>query len=137
MTKGLWKIDQVVLCNIKRANIEPAIISPVKLLSQGIENDSLLNRLLDPSEMLINSPGNSQTLTFILGENKKSQIFLKSQGYYTEWMREEWLKEEDQDMARLVLQRPRKWLRVMAPKYKRIESQMERLFRSSKFGNHD
>lgn len=137
MTRGLWKIDQVVLCNLQKANIEPVAIRPMKLLSHGVENDSLLDRLLDSNEMLINSPGDSQILTFVLGRDKKYQVFLKSQGYYTEWMREEWLKEEDPEMMRLILESPREWLRVMAPKYKRIESQMERIFWSSKFGNHD
>jgi hypothetical protein len=133
MTKGLWRIDQVSLCNILGEK-EPFVIQPAKLLNKGIEDYGLLKTLIDPESMLVINPGTSYTLVFEIPEIENLSVFLKSQGYYTEWMRDEWLEEENPEMIQLIIKKPYEWLKLMSPKYKLIESEMESLFWSSKFG---
>lgn len=133
MTKGLWRIDQVSLCNIRERGLEPKIIPPSKLINNGQQDDSLLFTLVDPKLMLVNNPGTSYTLEFDLPKNEQSLLFLKTQGYYTEWIRSEWLTEEDPTMIQIIIRNPAKWLKVMAPRFKAIEDEMETLFWSSKY----
>lgn len=133
MTKGLWRIDQVALFSI-HDEVEPTVIQPSKLLRKGVEDADLLSILNDPEQMLVNNPGTSYTLVYELPKNNNLSLFLKSQGYYTEWMRKEWLKDESPEMARLFIKKPHKWLKLMTPKYKLVEAKMDSLFWSSKFG---
>lgn len=134
MTKGLWRIDQVSLCTINK-EVEPVIVKPKKLLNNGKEEVYLLETLNNPEKMLVNNPGTSYTLVYDLPKEGNLSLFLKSQGYYTEWVRSEWLKEEDAEMVQLIIKQPHKWLKLMSPKYKVVEAKMDSLFWASKFGN--
>lgn len=131
MTKGLWRIDQVALGTIEGKG-ESIVIQPETLLVGGQPSTELLERLNAPDQLLVNNPGTSYTLVYELPEGTYD-VFLKSQGYYTEWMRDEWLAEEDPAMVNLLVKKPEKWLELMAPKYKIQEAGMEKLFWSSKF----
>jgi hypothetical protein len=59
--------------------------------------------------------------------------FLHSRGYYYEWMRDEWLRDEDPARARAYLGDPARALRELAPAYRAIEPSMESVFRASRF----
>ncbi|HSD28956.1 MAG TPA: hypothetical protein VLL75_16780, partial [Vicinamibacteria bacterium] len=61
------------------------------------------------------------------------EIFLESEGFYYEWMRSEWLAEEDPGMAALALADPAEALRRLAPAYKAEEPHLERAFWASRF----
>ena len=63
------------------------------------------------------------------------QLFLESKGYYVEWMRQEWLKEEDPEMVQLMIRNPKEYLKLLAPEYKSREDEMENIFWNSKFRN--
>ena len=136
MTKGLWRIDRVALGTIEK-EVEPIILRPKMVLSEGIDNPELLDALTDEEKMLVNNPGTSYTLVYDNPGKDPVSIFLRSQGYYTEWMREDWLKEENPEMVELIIKKPRKWLKLMAPRYKAVEAEMESLFWASKFGSHE
>jgi len=133
LTKGLWQIDQVGICSIKEAE-SAEIIQPHMLANNGQEDLSLLSILNDDERMLVNNPGVSYTLSYLLPDHRDYELFLDTKGYYTEWMRSEWLAEEDAEMVNLILRKPKNWLRVMAPKYKEVEAEMNALFWTSKFG---
>lgn len=133
LTKGLWQIDQVGICSIKEVE-SPEIIQPYMLVNNGQEDLSMLSILNDDESMLVNNPGVSYTLSYQLPDQREFALFLDTQGYYTEWMRSEWLAEEDLAMVNLILRRPNKWLKLMAPKYKKVEAEMNDLFWMSKFG---
>ncbi len=135
MTKGLWRINQVGLCTIYR-NAKPELIQAHSLLSYGQEDCEVLEKLNDEHEMIVNLPGTSYTLIYSLPELKQYALFLKTRGYYTEWMRKSWLEEEDSDMVSMIMYQPKKWLKEMAPKFKNVEPEMEVMFWSSKFA-HD
>ena len=51
-----------------------------------------------------------------------------------EWIREEWLAEQDRGMAMMMLMRPEDALRNLAPAYKDQELGMEEIFWSSRYG---
>ncbi len=136
MTKGLWKIDQVTMCAVHE-EVSPLSIQPIEMLENGIPLQKELEVLNDPSRMLVNQPGASYTLRFVIPDKGPHSVFLRSQGYYTEWMRKDWLSEEDPEMVRMIIRKPRKWLKLMTPKYKMVESEMESMFWASKFGSHE
>ena len=135
MTKGLWRIDQVAVYTVIGER-EPNVLRANKLINNGDEELSLLHCLNDSSKMLVNGPGTSYTLVFERPGMDNFSLFLRSQGYYTEWMRSEWLKEENTEMVQLMIKNPAKWLRQMSPKYKLAEPVLESQFWSSKIANH-
>ena len=56
-------------------------------------------------------------------------------GYYLEWIRKEWLAEESKARAALMLYAPSLALRVLAPDFKRHESEMDRVFWGSRYAH--
>ena len=64
------------------------------------------------------------------------EFYLLSKGYYLEWMREEWLKEENKEMMTLLFMRPNKYLKEMAPKFKKVEPIIENFFWKTKIQTH-
>ena len=135
MTKGLWRIDQVAVYTVIGER-KPNVLRANKLINNGDEELSLLHYLNDSSKMLVNGPGTSYTLAFERPEMDNFSLFLRSQGYYTEWMRSEWLKEENTEMVQLMIKNPTKWLQQMSPRYKLAEPVLESQFWSSKMANH-
>ena len=79
-------------------------------------------------------PGDEYTLVYDLPDNfGELELFLDSRGYYIEWMREEWLRDEDPARAAMMFFEPEKALRVLAPEFKRREARMEKIFWSSRY----
>jgi hypothetical protein len=60
-------------------------------------------------------------------------VFLESRGYYLEWMRREWIEEQNARAARQLLLDPAAMLRALAPAYKRQEGTMENAFWNSRY----
>jgi len=58
---------------------------------------------------------------------------LESQGYYLEWMRNEWLGEENPDKVFQMLFNPQQYYKDLAPQFKKNEAEMEETFWSSKY----
>ena len=59
--------------------------------------------------------------------------FLETRGYYLEWMRSEWLAEEDRRMAAGMFLDPAGSLRRLAPAFKAAEPALEASFWGSKY----
>ena len=100
--------------------------------------DSLaMARLLDPEQYLVAMPGDEYELEYrIPTENKELELFIKSKGYYIEWMREQWLAEQDLIAAYKMYTFPRRFYKKMAPIYKGMESEMEEIFWNSRYVKH-
>jgi hypothetical protein len=60
-------------------------------------------------------------------------LFLESRGYYLEWMRDEWVREESRFGSLLMFLAPRLALRMLAPRFKAIEADIESQFWSSRY----
>ena len=69
----------------------------------------------------------------IEGKVSDYEYFINSRGYYLEWIRDEWISEEDPQKIKEFLISPNKMLKDLAPTYKRIESSMEESFWNSKY----
>jgi hypothetical protein len=64
---------------------------------------------------------------------RQRELFLEARGYYLEWMREEWLAEENLGRAAALFIDPAGAMRAMAPEFKRREAEMETAFWGSKY----
>ena len=79
-------------------------------------------------------PGDAYRIAFELPPSRHGlELFLESEGYYYEWMREAWLPEENAEMARSCCPIPREALRRMAGPFKEREDGMEQAFWASRF----
>ena len=136
MAKGNWRVNYVALARLG-SPVTPTVLEPDMVTRAARPDTTALSRLRDPNRYLITYPGDEYQLVFMLPEAAAElELFLESQGYYYEWMRSEWLDEEDPAMVSLILFRPEAALRLLAPRFKRVEPQMERLFWASRFGGN-
>jgi hypothetical protein len=131
-TKGYWRIEQVALADLG-APIVPQPLEPITVSHVGSPRPDAKEKLAPGGEHLLSMPRDEWLLGFELPPGD-SEIFLESRGYYYEWIRKSWLAEESAiDLARFVLS-PRGELRRLAPKYKRTEADMDRIFWQSRLG---
>jgi hypothetical protein len=134
MTKGLWRIDRVNLASVV-SKVEPERIQPVAVLKKNIPDTEALAQLLDRESYLVTFPGDVYTIQYPVRYDIGKEYFLESEGFYVEWMRDEWLKEQDLKLARKMLLRPAAYLKQMAPYFKRVEPMMEEVFWNSRYSN--
>ena len=133
MTRGMWRIDYAALARLERM-VDPIPIPPSVVLKDGQPREDIARRLQDRTEPLVTQPGDAYTLLFDLpGDAGGYELFLESRGYYLEWMRSEWLKEEDPAKAVMAFRRPAAFLKAAAPAYRALEPEMEKTFWSSKY----
>jgi hypothetical protein len=133
MAKGSWRIDYAALAG-RTTPVEPLVLEPTHIAKRGFHDAEAFDALADPDRYLFTYPGDEYRIVFQLPDDDASyEFFLESQGYYYEWMRGEWLAEEDPAMLTLLLTNPDAALRRLAPAFKKVEPQMESLFWSSKF----
>jgi len=133
MAKGLWRIDQVALSNLV-STIEPLRIEPTKVFNRGVEDKKILDQLINPNKTLVTLPGDEYQIYYKLPDNfSKYELFIESQGYYLEWMRNEWLDDENPLRVNQMFFNPNQYLKDLAPRFKKIESEMEESFWSSRY----
>jgi hypothetical protein len=133
LAKGHWRIDHVALARLATP-LTPQPRVPFEV-ERGAEPDPRAQALLEQDDRhLITFPGDAYRLSFALPEAPHGlELFLETEGYYYEWMRDEWLAEEDAEMAFLVLFEPEEALRRMAGPFKQHEPALERAFWASRF----
>lgn len=129
---GLWRINMVNLATIERKVI------PQRIVADNVYQNEIINRealkiLIDPEDYLVTFPGDAYRIEYPATYRKDREYFIESQGYYIEWMREEWLKYEDLKAAKRMLLNPSGFLKKMAPEYKSIEPEMEKVFWNSRY----
>ncbi len=136
LARGQWRLDQVGLARLERA-VEPVRLSPFLVRRGSVVDESARKALCDSTATLVTLPGDEYALVYRLPEDFDAyELFLETRGYYYEWIREEWLAEEDPARAALMLFRPDQALREMAPEYKRVEKRWEAEFWNSRYGRH-
>jgi hypothetical protein len=130
MARGHWRIDYVASARIG-ARVEPVAIEPRSVT--GTDRFQLTRR--PPTRLpLTTLPGDIYTYTFHLPNAADvDELFLESQGYYLEWMRDEWLSEENATRAMQLVLNPEQLLRDVAPEFKKQEAGMEALFWGSRY----
>lgn len=133
MTKGLWRINQVQLGNVM-GEIKPVEVTPVLVTRGGLPDELALEQLNDDSTYLVTYPGDEYEVTYDLSTfSQSSSLFIDSRGYYIEWMREEWLAEQDLSKIRRMFLFPRQALSRLTPAYKSMEPEMEEIFWNSRY----
>lgn len=133
MTQGLWRINHINLVQIN-GEASPYRIRPEMALKSGLPDNSALQLLLDTSRYLVNLPGDEYELKYRLPETEAGfEYFIDTKGYYLEWMRENWLAEEDQLKVLNMFYFPGLYLKKAAPEFKKIELTMETAFWQSRY----
>ena len=133
LTRGHWRIDGVSLARLA-GRVEPVRIEPREVRRDGRADADALARLTDPSRSLTTMPGDEYTLVYRLPEHpERYELFLESRGYYLEWMREEWMAEENAARAAMLLLDPAGAMKLLAPEFKRREAEMETAFWGSRY----
>jgi hypothetical protein len=131
-TRGYWRIDEAALVSLGPP-VTPVAIEPHEVLRGGVASPEALAKLRPGGDHLVTGPGDAFVLRFALPAGD-AELFLESRGYYYEWMRPSWLEEEDVgELARMAFD-ARGALRRLAPHYKRLEPEMDRVFWSSRLG---
>ncbi len=126
LTRGRWKLDQVSLARYA-GELQATSLQPVALAHAGEPDDDGLAALLDPQRQLLSYPGDVWTLTYELPEGPQT-LFLAATGYYWEWMREDWIAEQDLFEAARFFADPQATLRRLAPIFQAVEHELEPVF---------
>lgn len=135
LTRGHWRLDYVALARLDE-RVAPTRLRPIKVHHGDGVDENAKRLLLDSASVLTTLPGDEYTFAYRLpADFDRYELFLESRGYYLEWMREEWLKEENSARAARMFLDPQGALRAMAPEFKIIEAEMEKTFWSSRYAH--
>jgi hypothetical protein len=130
---GHYRIDQVALGSLL-GEVQPSTLEPFAVRRNGRDDAGALERLRSGKAHLVTLPGDAYEIVFALPRAEHElELFLESEGYYYEWMREEWLAEENAELAALALLDPAESLRRMAGSIRRGERELEQAFWASRF----
>lgn len=129
--KGHWRIDYLALAEID-APVESIRLHPERVYRDDVPDYQARDLLTDETTTLVTMPGDTYTLEYVI-PNGSYELFLESRGYYLEWMREEWIHEEDRQKVARIFFAPEQALRDLAPKYKVMEPEMEDVFWRSRY----
>ena len=132
LTKGLWRIDYLALAKID-GEVTPERIKPAFVKGDMEVDDDVCTLLHDTIKPLVTFPGERYELMYNLPEGENFEMFIESKGYYLEWMRDEWLAEENLKMAALMFTFPKLYMRMVAPDFKDVEPSMEDKFWGSRY----
>jgi len=135
LARGNWRVDYLALATLGHT-VEAQMLEPEEVLgADGMADEDALERLRHPDEYLVTYPGDRYRLRFqVPADQGPVELFLESRGYYYEWMRPEWLLEENPAMLALVGADPAAALKALAPAFKRREAGLDEQFWASRFG---
>jgi hypothetical protein len=132
LNKGLWRLDYAALTHIVQ-QVEPLTISPVSILNKGKQDDAALQAILRPDQHLISMPGSAYKFRFMLPPGSPEyELFVRSEGYYLEWMRAHWIKDKNLLKLKQMIDQPNRYLRQEAAYFKEYEQYMEQEFWNSR-----
>jgi hypothetical protein len=125
LARGHWRIDYLASARLG-ARVEPLAIEPRTVAGA---------RTFQPAQgPLVTRPGDVYRYAFRLPlDAGRYELFLESQGYYLEWIRDEWLREENSARAAQLVLNPEQLLRDVAPEFEKQEARMEALFWGSRY----
>lgn len=137
MAQGNWRLDAARLVELG-ANAD---VQPLELTAVDYEGEHADAAPADPaaeirsqSGRLVTTPGDAYEFRFALPEHPdRYQYFLKSRGYYLEWMRQKWLEDKNPAQALQMVMWPSRALRTLAPAFKEREPEIEETFWESRY----
>ncbi|MFN0031919.1 MAG: hypothetical protein ACKVOR_07155 [Flavobacteriales bacterium] len=132
LNKGLWRIDHAVLAEIEQ-EVKPQELLPITIAGELTTDSMLIAQNLKHGEHIISMPGDEFEFTWVLPAGEENfDLFLYTEGYYLEWMRESWLHDKDLMKLHTMLHRPRSYLQGETANYKKYEADMEEQFWNSR-----
>ncbi len=132
LTRGHWRLGMLALGRVD-GPAQVTRLAPRELRTAGRPDARALAGLRGDAP-LITTPGDEHELTYELpGDPADTELLLSSRGYYLEWMRKEWLADENPLAAWMLLETPELALRLLAPRFKAMEPEMESLFWRSRY----
>lgn len=136
LAKGAWRIDHVALAELERP-VAVTAVQPWQVLREQragtTVDDAALRRLRDSTQFLTTLPGDGYAVRYRVPESTQPvSYFLAVRGYYLEWMREDWLAEENPLAAATLLADPARAMKTLAPRFAAMEPTMERSFWGSR-----
>jgi hypothetical protein len=133
MTKGNWRCDYIALA-VLGDKVAPQRVRPAGVLRDGADDPQALADLTSADRALVSLPGDRFDIIYQLPTaGTASEVFLESRGYYLEWMRDDWLQEEDPAKAALLFRFPELALSYLAPQFKVLEPDLEAHFWGSRY----
>ncbi len=141
MSQGAWRIDYIAMAKLAH-EVAPIMLHPVT--REHTRNQILFSDTdqwaLRPAKLanaLVTLPGDEYRYTFELPEHPEEyDLFLRSQGYYMEWMREDWLRDEDPARVALFFLDPNFTMRSEARRFKAMEEELETQFWRTKISHN-
>jgi hypothetical protein len=133
MARGHFRLGQLALVDLGR-DVDPVRV-PIARITTTAGNAWIAQEwLAGRSPALVTMPGDEHALEYDLpADGEGLEFFLEARGFYLEWMRQEWLREEsDWKLGRLFFS-PASALRELAPAYKKIEPRIEAMFWESRY----
>lgn len=131
LPKGGWRIDSVALATLTGV-ATPIRLAPTKIRGT-ISKDYGGGRTAATAFPLVTMPGDAYALEYMLPPGSDYELFIDSRGYYLEWMRQEWLREERPLSALRMFTNPAQMLKDLAPVYKKLEPDAEAVFWRSRY----
>jgi hypothetical protein len=132
LNKGLWRIDYAALTNIVK-QVNPVEVSISKVLNKGVADNVALAHIITPDKYLLSMPGDEYKMIFDFPEKEIDyELFLRSEGYYLEWMRDHWIQDKNLLKLKQMVDNPAKHLRDEAKNFKQYEKNMEPAFWGSR-----
>jgi hypothetical protein len=131
-----FKLDAALLAPVLAGDLAPVEVAAKVVSARGRDAAQVEASLRGVGPYVITLPGDEIVLRFPVPagpEGASTGYFLHSRGYYYEWMRDEWLRDEDPARARAYIDDPARALRELAPSYRAVEPSMESVFRASRF----
>ncbi|MCK5075234.1 MAG: hypothetical protein KAR38_02610 [Calditrichia bacterium] len=126
-------MDYVSLASLSNP-VEAVRLQPARVIKNGVSDNNAYNKLLDSQKALVTLPGDTYTLQYQLPDNSGDyELFLESRGYYIEWIRKEWMEEENSFLLGQMFLNPQQALKRLAPEFKKVEDKMEEQFWSSRY----
>ena len=133
LTRGLWRLEYLAIAKLGDP-MQPLRFRPAIVRYAGRVDTDALQALRDRTHPLVTLPGDVYEVEYRLpADYTHLELFLEARGYYLEWLRREWMPEENLGAAAQLVLQPRAALRVLAPAYKRQEAGMERIFWNSRY----
>lgn len=129
-----WRFDAALLAPVVASELATTTVWPDEVSGHGRDTERAATRFRGEGDSVLTLPGDELMLRFRVPETRgHASYFLSSRGYYHEWLREEWLRDEDLPLARAYLDDPVRALRELAPAWQRAEPEMARYFEASRF----
>lgn len=133
MPRGGWRIDSAALATITDT-AKPIRIAP-RAIRGAIGKDYAGGRQPASGFPIVTMPGDVYEFDYTLPRGDDYELFLDSRGFYLEWMREEWLREERPLSALRMFTEPAEMLKELAPAYKKLEPTAEAVFWRSRYAH--